>query len=86
MNMKLSNTLAVMLFFAFAAAVPKEMLKREVTCDPAFHKDRTHLHTYQALEAKGIVHCDLICEPVDCGYRAVTFRDCFGNACGCADA
>ena len=36
--------LAVMLFFAFAAAVPREMLKREVTYDPAFHKNRTNLH------------------------------------------
>ncbi|KAJ7205514.1 hypothetical protein GGX14DRAFT_568855 [Mycena pura] len=36
-------------------------------------------------EPLGVVHCDLACRPVDCGDRPVTFRDCFGNPCGCAD-
>ncbi|KAJ7321277.1 hypothetical protein DFH08DRAFT_970140 [Mycena albidolilacea] len=60
--------LAVMLFVAFAAAVPTEVLKREP--DSAL--------------ASGVAHCNAICVPVDCGDRVVTVRDCFGNPCACA--
>ncbi|KAJ7494957.1 hypothetical protein FB451DRAFT_1212948 [Mycena latifolia] len=70
--MKFSNKLVVMLFVAVATAVPTEMLKRE----PGSSLD---------LEARGIIHCDLACLPVDCGDRPVTSRDCLGNPCACGD-
>ncbi|KAJ7331019.1 hypothetical protein DFH08DRAFT_1084093 [Mycena albidolilacea] len=62
--------LVAMLFVAVVAAVPTEMLKRE----PGSSLES---------EARGVVHCNAICKPVDCGNRPVTARDCFGNPCAC---
>ncbi|KAJ7494941.1 hypothetical protein FB451DRAFT_1212909 [Mycena latifolia] len=70
--MKFSNKLVVMLFVAVAAAAPTEMLKRE----PGSSLES---------EARGIVHCNALCVPVDCGDLPVAFRDCFGNPCACVD-
>ncbi|KAJ7926828.1 hypothetical protein B0H13DRAFT_1971967 [Mycena leptocephala] len=67
-----ASSLAVMLFVAVAAAVPTEMLK----CEPGSSLES---------EARGIIHCNARCVPVDCGYRPVTVRDCFGNPCACGD-
>ncbi|KAJ7290723.1 hypothetical protein C8J57DRAFT_1705959 [Mycena rebaudengoi] len=70
--MKFSNKLVAMLFVAVAAAVPTDMLQRE----PGSSLES---------EARGNVHCNAICVPVDCGDRPVTVRDCFGNPCACGD-
>ncbi|KAJ6501340.1 hypothetical protein DFH09DRAFT_1335969 [Mycena vulgaris] len=64
--------LVAMLFVAVAAAVPTEMLKRE-------------LGSSLESEAGGIVHCNAICVSVDCGDCPVTVRDCFGHPCACED-
>ncbi|KAJ6527467.1 hypothetical protein B0H19DRAFT_1196084 [Mycena capillaripes] len=67
--MKFANKLVVMLFVAVATAIPAEMLKRE----PG-----------SSLESEAR-NCLFLCDPVDCGDRPVTFRDCFGNPCACGD-
>ncbi|KAF7336342.1 hypothetical protein MVEN_02182700 [Mycena venus] len=67
--MKFFNNLVVMLFVAVAAAVPPKMLKRE-------------FGSSLELEAR---KCLALCDPVDCGDRPVTARDCFGNPCACGD-
>ncbi|KAJ6521618.1 hypothetical protein DFH09DRAFT_1287094 [Mycena vulgaris] len=60
--MKFSKKLVAMLFVAVAAAVPTEMLKRE----PGSSLES---------EARGIVHCNAICVPVDCNLLCVDSRN-----------